>query len=49
MNNTQFILFTITPLILIATPGPNMILVMSRSIAMGKKAGLSTATGVSTG
>ena len=37
MNNTQFILFVLTSLILIATPGPDMILVMSRSIAMGGK------------
>lgn len=49
MESSQLILFAVTSLILIATPGPDMILVMSRSIAMGQKAGISTAAGVSTG
>ncbi len=49
MESPQLILFAVTSLILIATPGPDMILVMSRSIALGQKAGISTAAGVSTG
>lgn len=49
MDSTQLILFLFTSLILIATPGPDMLLVMSRSIAMGQKAGIFTAAGISTG
>lgn len=49
MESTQLIIFVITSLVLIATPGPDMILVMSRSIAMGQKAGIYTAAGISTG
>lgn len=36
-------------MVLIATPGPDMLLVMSRSVAMGQKAGIYTAAGISTG
>jgi threonine/homoserine/homoserine lactone efflux protein len=42
-------LFTAASLILIATPGQDMILVMSRSIAQGPAAGIVTAAGVSVG
>jgi RhtB (resistance to homoserine/threonine) family protein len=49
MDSTQLLFFIITSLILIITPGPDMLLVMSRSIAMGQKAGISTAAGVSVG
>ena len=42
-------LFLVTSVILIATPGQDMILVMSRSVAQGPKAGLATAAGVSLG
>lgn len=49
MDSTQLILFFITSLVLIATPGPDMMLVMSRSIAMGQKAGIFTAAGISAG
>jgi len=49
MENSQIILFIVTSLLLIATPGPDMILVMSRSISFGTKAGLFTALGVSVG
>lgn len=49
MDSAQLILFIITSVILIATPGPDLLLVMSRSIAIGHKAGVATAAGVSTG
>ncbi len=42
-------LFIVTSLILIITPGQDMMLVLSRSISQGWKAGVSTAAGVSTG
>jgi len=43
------LLFIVTSLILIVTPGQDMLLVMSRSISQGSKAGVATAAGVSTG
>jgi len=43
------VIFIVTSLILIITPGQDMILVMSRSISQGCKAGVATAAGVSTG
>lgn len=49
MESSQLILFIVTSLVLIAIPGPDMILVMSRSIAIGQKAGMATAAGVSVG
>ncbi len=42
-------MFIIASLVLIITPGQDMILVMSRSISQGAKAGVATAAGVSTG
>lgn len=42
-------LFVAASLLLILTPGQDMILVMSRSIAQGAAAGVATAAGVSTG
>jgi threonine/homoserine/homoserine lactone efflux protein len=42
-------LFIAASLVLIATPGQDMILVMSRSIAQGPAAGVATAAGVSVG
>lgn len=41
--------FIITSIVIILTPGQDMILVMSRSIAQGQKAGVITALGVSIG
>ena len=41
--------FIVTSLVLIITPGQDMILVMSRSISQGSKAGVATAAGVCTG
>jgi threonine/homoserine/homoserine lactone efflux protein len=42
-------LFIFTSLVLIITPGQDMILVMTRSIAQGSAAGVSTAAGISVG
>src|SRR5690349_22923133 len=42
-------LFLVTSLVLIVTPGQDMVLVMSRSIAQGPAAGIATAAGVSVG
>jgi threonine/homoserine/homoserine lactone efflux protein len=49
MPDAQLILFVVTSLVVIVTPGQDMILVMSRSIAQGSAAGIATAAGVSTG
>jgi len=43
------LLFIFTSIIIILTPGQDMILVMSRSITQGKKAGIITAMGTSVG
>jgi len=44
-----WLLFIVSSLLLIATPGQDMILVMSRSLAQGAAAGIVTAAGVSVG
>jgi len=49
MLEASWLLFVVTSLLLIATPGQDMILVMSRSIAQGAAAGVATAAGVSVG
>ena len=49
MPEATWVLFVIASLVLIATPGQDMILVMSRSIAQGPAAGIVTAAGVSVG
>jgi threonine/homoserine/homoserine lactone efflux protein len=49
MPEATWLLFTFASLVLIATPGQDMILVMSRSIAQGPAAGIATAAGVSIG
>ena len=49
MIDAYWFLFTVASLALIALPGQDMILVMSRSIAQGAKAGVVTAAGVSVG
>lgn len=49
MTETLPILFFVTSLIVIGTPGQDMILVMSRSVAQGWRGGVVTAAGVSTG
>jgi len=45
----SWLLFIAASLVLIATPGQDMVLVMSRSIAQGAAAGVVTAAGVSLG
>ncbi len=42
-------LFIVASLVLIVTPGQDMVLVMSRSVAQGAAAGVATAAGVSVG
>ena len=49
MIDVAWLLFIISSLVLIATPGQDMILVMSRSLAQGAAAGIVTAAGVSVG
>ena len=49
MVEASWVLFVIASLLLIVTPGQDMILVMSRSIAQGAAAGVATAAGVSVG
>jgi len=49
MHDVSWWLFIAASLLLIMTPGQDMILVMSRSIAQGPAAGVSTAAGVSVG
>ena len=49
MLEVTWFLFIAASLIVIVTPGQDMILVMSRSIAQGSAAGVATATGVSVG
>jgi threonine/homoserine/homoserine lactone efflux protein len=49
MVEVTWLLFIIASLVLIVTPGQDMILVMSRSIAQGSAAGVATAAGVSIG
>jgi threonine/homoserine/homoserine lactone efflux protein len=44
-----WLLFIVASLLVIVTPGQDMILVMSRSIAQGSAAGVATAAGVSLG
>ena len=49
MVEVAWLLFVVASLVLIVTPGQDMILVMSRSIAQGSAAGVVTAAGVSVG
>jgi threonine/homoserine/homoserine lactone efflux protein len=49
MVDASWLLFVVASLALIALPGQDMILVMSRSIAQGARAGVVTAAGVSVG
>jgi threonine/homoserine/homoserine lactone efflux protein len=46
MLDVAWLLFAVTSLVVIATPGQDMLLVMSRSIAQGPAAGVGTAAGV---
>lgn len=49
MVEVSWLLFLVASLALIVTPGQDMILVMSRSVAQGAAAGVATAAGVSVG
>ena len=49
MPEVSWLLFIVASLVLIVTPGQDMILVMSRSVAQGAAAGVVTAAGVSVG
>ncbi len=49
MIEAHWILFVVASVVLIATPGQDMILVMSRSITHGTRAGVAAAAGVSVG
>ena len=49
MPEASWRLFVVASLLLIVTPGQDMVLVMSRSIAQGADAGVATAAGVSVG
>jgi len=49
MLEVSWLVFIVASLVLIATPGQDMILVMSRSVAQGVAAGVATAAGVSVG
>ena len=45
----EIFIFALAAFVLVITPGPNMIYLVSRSITQGKKAGLISLTGVITG
>jgi threonine/homoserine/homoserine lactone efflux protein len=49
MNESQIAFFVLTSLFVILIPGQDLVLVMSRGMTQGAKAGLATAAGVSTG
>lgn len=49
MTQAQIYLFIVTSLVIIISPGQDMILVMSKAISQGSKAGIITALGVSLG
>ncbi len=49
MEETQLILFIIASLMVIITPGQDVLLVMSRAVSLGSRAGVITAAGVSVG
>lgn len=49
MTDIPWLLFVATSVALIVTPGQDLVLVMSRSITRGSKAGVVTAAGVSAG
>ena len=49
MNESQIVFFALTSLLVILIPGQDLVLVMSRGMTQGAKAGIATAAGVSTG
>ncbi len=49
MQNTSLLLFLLTSMLIILAPGQDMILVLSRAMTEGTKAGVTTAAGVGSG
>lgn len=49
MIEAHWLLFLVASIVVIATPGQDMILVMSKSLSHGTRAGVATAAGVSVG
>lgn len=49
MTDAQILLFLMTSIALIVTPGQDFIMVMTRAISQGSKAGVVTAAGISAG
>lgn len=49
MQDSSLLIFLLTSLLIILSPGQDMVLVLSRSIARGTQAGVITAAGVATG
>jgi threonine/homoserine/homoserine lactone efflux protein len=49
MTEAQLLLFIVTSFLIIITPGQDLVLVLSRGISHGAKAGIATAAGVSIG
>lgn len=49
ISQTQLMLFVMTSVVLIFTPGPDVIYVMTRGVAQGRKAALAAAAGFSLG
>lgn len=49
METTQIVLFILASMAVIITPGQDLLLVMSRAITQGSRAGIITASGVSCG
>lgn len=49
MIEAHWLLFSVASIVVIATPGQDMILVMSRALSQGVRAGVTTAAGVSVG
>ena len=49
MSDSQVLFFILTSIIVILSPGQDMVLLISRGISTGKKAGMITAAGISLG
>ncbi len=49
MSDAQIYLYIVTSLVIILTPGQDLVLVLSRGVTQGSKAGVVTAAGVSVG
>jgi threonine/homoserine/homoserine lactone efflux protein len=49
MTLTSYLLFIGASLVLILTPGPDMLYMLGRSLAQGRRAGMVTALGINAG